>query len=184
MENTKEIWKNVNNYEGCYQVSNLGNVRSLDRTIYKKDGRIAKLKGKSKTLYKGKVGYFVVTLLTNGEQTLNYVHRLVAEHFLDNVDGKNVINHKDGNKLNNNTNNLEWCTQSENNYHALNTGLSTPFKDGEHNICSKLKESDIVDIRKKYAEKIFNQKELSKLYKVSDSLISMIINKKRWGHLD
>lgn len=99
----KEIWKEVN-YCNEYQISNLGNFK----------------KGKKKINgWVEKTGYKAVYI--KGKRYT--IHRLVAEHFIDKVIGKNVVNHKDGNKLNNKFDNLEWCTQKENVQHAFKTGL-------------------------------------------------------------
>lgn len=99
-----EIWKNISNYPD-YQISNLGNVRS-NKT--------------KKTLkpHVTKQGYCIVNLYNNGIDKHFKVHRLVALHFIENKLNKKTINHKDGNKLNNNIDNLEWHSHSENHLHA------------------------------------------------------------------
>ena len=101
----KEIWKDIPEYEGLYQVSNLGNVRSLN---YNRTGEI-------KLLKQGNVnGYKVVILYKDGKKKNYLVHRLVAIAFLPNPNNLPIINHKDENPSNNNVNNLEWCTQAYN----------------------------------------------------------------------
>lgn len=110
-----EVWKPINNYEGIYEVSNLGNIRSLDRWIDNngypqfKAGQIIK-PGKTKK------GYLKVNLNKNGECHTVMIHRLVGNAFLENPDNKATINHIDHNKENNKLSNLEWMTYSENNY--------------------------------------------------------------------
>lgn len=118
-----EIWKDIKGYEGWYQVSNQGRVRSLDRTVYFKDGK------RSRT-YKGKIlrykyyhGYQMVNLLRNKEINTVYVHKLVINAFIPKVDGKTWTNHKNGIKSDNRAENLEWCTPSENSIHANKNGL-------------------------------------------------------------
>lgn len=126
-----EIWKDIKNYEGLYQVSNLGNVRSLDRIRkqFNHNG-IATVKYKGRILKKQlqkRTGYHTVTLYNNRKAKIKSVHRLVAEAFLENKNKYPVINHIDGNKQNNNVNNLEWCTQSHNVKESYRLGLQKGF---------------------------------------------------------
>lgn len=109
----EEIWKDVVGYECYYQVSNLGNVRSLDRVISFNDGRIEVRKGKPKIL-KDHKDYKRVTLNKDGKAKPLLVHRLVAQAFIPNPDCLPIINHKDENPSNNNVDNLEWCTHRYN----------------------------------------------------------------------
>lgn len=112
-----EIWKDVKEYEGLYQVSNLGRVRSF----YGKNGKLTN----TPKLLSGKVdkdGYVEVRLCKNGSVSYKRVHRLVADHFLDGNTSIQV-NHKDGVKSNNCVDNLEWVTPRENAIHAHKTGL-------------------------------------------------------------
>lgn len=112
-----EIWKDIKGYKNLYQVSNLGNVRSLDRI--RKNGKEPNRKylQKSKLLKPAiqNVGYKFVVLSKNGKRKGFRVHRLVAEAFIDNPNNYDCVNHKDENKLNNNVSNLEWCTVAYNN---------------------------------------------------------------------
>ena len=105
---TVETWKDISGFEGIYQVSNRGNVR--------RNGRI-----KSQAIDHG--GYCTVSLSVQSKQRTMSVHRIVATAFIPNPDGKRTVNHKDGNKLNNSVENLEWATHSENIVHANKTGL-------------------------------------------------------------
>lgn len=122
----EEIWKDVAGYEGLYQVSNLGRVKSLSKIIQGIGrGFPRKTKEKILTPCRTGTGYYFVNL-SNGTICMRLIHRLVAECFLDNPENKSDVNHKDGNKLNNNVLNLEWATRSENITHAFATGLSKP----------------------------------------------------------
>jgi hypothetical protein len=118
-----EIWKDIVGYEGLYQVSNLGRVKSLPK--YDRLGRFHNECIKA-SVNNGN-GYLVVNLKHNGSQQMKTVHRLVAETFLINPTNLTDINHKDGNKSNNVVTNLEWCTRSENMTHAVKNGLHTNF---------------------------------------------------------
>lgn len=115
----KEIWINIKRYENIYQVSNLGRVRRLNKWFgnrYIDDIHILKQSI-------NKYGYCKVTLQKNGKKKMFSVHRLVAETFISNPSNLPQVNHKDGNKLNNNIWNLEWCTSHQNILHAVSTGL-------------------------------------------------------------
>lgn len=114
-----EIWKSVVGFEGFYEVSNFGRVKSLDRVD--KRGRFQK--GKIKTQINNGSGYMVVSLKKDGKQKMRSVHRLVADSFIPNPLHKPCVNHLDGDKSNNKVVNLVWCTYVENMKHAVETGL-------------------------------------------------------------
>ena len=108
-----EVWKPVKGYEGSYEVSNLGNVRSLSRVVHRTTSdRFVRGQTMSKQLMPN--GYESVTLRKNGRQRRLYVHRLVAEAFLPNEQSLREVNHRDENKSNNTLENLEWCSHSYN----------------------------------------------------------------------
>jgi hypothetical protein len=136
----EEIWKDITDYLGYYQVSNLGNVRSLERTVtYElktKSGTVVNKVYKAKNLktYIGTHGYYSVGFHVNKINVTVNIHRLVAEAFIPNPDNKPEVNHKDGVKINNNVFNLEWVTQSENMKHSYNTGLQQPTWTGKFGI--------------------------------------------------
>lgn len=109
----EEIWKNINGYEGLYQVSNLGRVRSLDR--YRKG------KANSDTFCKGREikhrasnGYRIINLCKNGKYEFKLIHRLVAEAFIPNPNNFPCVDHINGVRSDNNKDNLRWCTYKEN----------------------------------------------------------------------
>lgn len=109
----KEVWKDIPGYEGLYQVSNLGRVKSLPRNT---------TRGKVLSLQNQQNGYFCVCLCKNGVSKRENVHRIVAEAFLPHSDSNNVVNHKDENKHNNKVTNLEWTTQKYNNVLQIQSG--------------------------------------------------------------
>lgn len=125
-----EIWKDVVGYEGYYQVSNLGNIRSVDRVIYSDKlhiGTKRKLDGKMLKPYVNAHGYLALTLTKNGKEKSLRVHRLVAEAFIKNPNNYDQINHIDGNKTNNKVENLEWCNNQHNVIHAYKNGLTKHY---------------------------------------------------------
>ena len=111
-----EVWKDIKDYEGKYQISNLGNVKSINYNHTGKE-KILKLKINRR-------GYQFITLYKDNKKYYPAVHRLVAETFILNPDKLEQVNHIDGNKRNNSVSNLEWCTNLENMRHADRTGLS------------------------------------------------------------
>lgn len=115
MENTTiEIWKDIKGYEGLYQVSNLGNIKSCHREGFHKNGRkfIFRENKIKKTMSNS--GYLRTSLVKDSKTKHRFVHREVAKSFLPNIDGKNIVDHIDGNKTNNKLENLRWCNQKEN----------------------------------------------------------------------
>lgn len=127
-----EKWKPIKNYEGLYEVSNTGKVRSVTREVKTTNGRTVKTQGKelkpisSKLTARHPNPMFHVELWKNNQRKVFMIHRLVAETFIPNPEGKPQVNHKDGNRYNNGVSNLEWCTCSENSLHAYKTGLTKP----------------------------------------------------------
>lgn len=167
----QEIWKDIPNYEGLYQVSNLGNVKSLmafNSYIGKYYKREKILKPK-----KDKKGYFMVCLCKN-KNTLNFgdyhrkyirIHRLVAETFIPNPNNYPIINHKDENKQNNNVENLEWCS------YLYNNNYGTKNK----KICKKVKQYDLdYNFIKEYRSIM----EASRQLKISHSSIILALKGK------
>lgn len=157
-----------------YEISNYGNVRSLDRIVFHPNGNL-RLKGKPIKMRVKNYGY--VSLTNNGVSNNFYIHRLVAIAFLPNPELKPQVNHIDGNKFNNNYSNLEWCTAKENLYHARKTGLNK--QNGSDSVNSKLSEKEVLEIR----DSILTCEILSVMYNVSSSSIHNIKTKKTWKHI-
>lgn len=135
----KELWKDIKGYEGSYQVSNFGRVRSVTRIVDCTGGKRT-VKGKMLKLFTTRNPYLCVDLRNHQKHKTAYVHRLVAENFIANPYNYPIINHKDNNPQNNNVNNLEWCTQSYNIKYSYIYGNAKPttgcFKKGNipHNL--------------------------------------------------
>ena len=152
----KEIWRDIVGYEGLYQVSNTGKVKSLR---YRK-----KYEQKEIAINLRKDGYLQVNLNKQGHQKIYLVHRLVAQTFLPNPENKPYINHIDCNPSNNCVNNLEWCTQSENMQYAVKLG--------------RIKSSSIIAINLKTGEEKFyiNACEAGKDLKITRQAIYGVLN--------
>lgn len=124
------IWKEIPDFEGYYEVSDDGQVRSQDREVVSSLGVVYHLKGRAmklcKTVRRNADSYYVVNLRKNGRSHVMAVHVLVAMAFIDNPNNLPTVNHKDGNKHNNTVENLEWVSYGENNMHALQMGLRHP----------------------------------------------------------
>lgn len=134
----KEIWKPIPGYEGYYEVSNTGKIKSLTRTITDSNGRQFTRQGQEKAL-KLNEGYYTVGLNKDGIKKLFTVHRLVALAFIPNPDNLPCVNHKDENKLNNNVDNLEWCTKEYNNaYGTRNERISRTTTINSVIMCDKI----------------------------------------------
>lgn len=104
-----EIWKPIKEYEESYEISNFGRIKSKQRIVKKWNGTRT-VREKVLTPTDNVNGYLIISLRSNNKRKNKYIHRLVAEAFLDNPENYKYVNHKDYNKKNNNINNLEWCT--------------------------------------------------------------------------
>lgn len=134
-----EVWKDIKGYEGLYQISNLGNIKSLDRIVNCPLNGERIIKGCLLKTYNLKQGYLAIKLFKNNIGKAFQVHRLIACAFIDNINNKPYVNHINGIKTDNTIKNLEWVTCSENNRHAYDTGLkkASPVKCIETNIIYK-----------------------------------------------
>lgn len=157
-----EVWKDIDGYEGIYQVSSFGEVRSVDRICIRSDGY--RLNFKSKVLKKElKIdGYYAVTLCNVARKNM-YIHRLVALAFIENTMCKSTVNHVDGYKLNNNVSNLEWSTHTEQMVHAVENKLTLPHKGRKFSMNEKQEVKDY------YERTGCSLNELSKLFNMDRS---------------
>jgi hypothetical protein len=164
-----EIWKDIKGFEGIYKISNLGNVKSFK---YNKTRLLKKLPNTD--------GYFMVVLCKKGIQKRLQIHRLVCETFIPNIENKPQVNHINGIITDNKTENLEWCTASENQIHAYKI-LKKSVKNGSKNGMAKLTEDQVKKI--KYSHLGLYQRDIAKIYKVSDATISDIKRGRIWKHV-
>lgn len=142
-----EIWKDIDGFEGYYQVSNFGRVKRLARTVIRGNGKsenaVFHLDERIKSPQIQTQGYYHVALYKNGKYKIRRLNRVVAIAFLPNPENLPQVNHKDGNKLNNRADNLEWVTEKENMKHAHENGLMKHYKrkilqlDGEGNVIAE-----------------------------------------------
>jgi hypothetical protein len=174
-----EIWKDIEEYEGLYQVSNLGKVKSLKRIVYsnKRSSLLINEKLLKQNIHKS--GYYNVSLSKNNTKKNLMVHRLVCMSFLLNKKNKSQVNHKNGIKTDNRLENLEWVTASENRIHAYKIGLCKP--NGENHHLAKLTENQVKKIR--YEHKNLTQKEIAKIYNIKQVTVSDIRKKRNWKHI-
>jgi hypothetical protein len=174
----QEIWKDIKGYKGKYQVSSIGRVKSLQRISTFNNSKGLKKEIIIKTW--NDEGYIRVKLSNNSVEKTYRVHRLVANEFLENPFNKSQVNHKNGIKTDNSVENLEWVTNSENSIHAFKNNLrKSPLGSNHGN--SKLNEQKVLEIRKIGRSK--SLKEISDIYCVDKSLISLILLNKAWKHV-
>ena len=172
------MWKDIKGFEGIYQISDSGEVRSLPR-YFKNHSKLQFLQGRIlKPCICGK-GYYRVCLCKDGVVHEVYIHRLVAEHYINNTNNCAVVNHIDGNKLNNKVDNLEWLTYSQNNQHAYDTSLKARGA-GYYN--SKLSEQDVREIL--INGKYTTYQNIANKYNVSKATVRDVLNRKTWKYIE
>lgn len=159
--NTKEMWQDINGFQGLYMVNPNGDIMSCVRN------KILKACLDTK-------GYKIIRLSKLGKKKTTTIHRLVGLAFVPNPNNKPQINHKDGDKLNNCYWNLEWCTRDENIAHAKEIGL---IAYGEYNTAAKLSNEQAIGI---FTDQSRSYSELSKAYNVSKRCVGFIKNKETW----
>ena len=174
-----EIWKDIPEFQGFYQASNEGRIRSLKRTVKQHHGSTKIKQSKILSLATNRLGYLVCALSVENKLTCRHVHGLVARAFLGFPEPDCYeVNHKDGNKKNNYAINLEWSNRSLNIKHAINLGL-LKYKLGEdaHNSkISNVQRNEIIELKKTG----MTLRELAQVYPISISQISKIVNYKTY----
>ena len=172
----EERWKEIEGFYGYYLISDFGRIKSIGGWCGS-----AKRKEKIRSTSLTKDGYIKVRLNKKDKDKTARVHRLVAEAFIPNLENKDTVHHKDGNKQNNHFSNLEWFDRSEQMYHAYDLQLKKS-QTGIENKNSKLTSDDIKEIRKLYVRqsKEYGTVALAKKYGVTDSVIGLIIRNKSY----
>lgn len=174
---TKEVWKDVIGYEGYYQVSNLGKIKSITR--FTSHNRLLKEHLLKPAI--SKYGYYRVTLSKGNKKINKCIHRLIALVFIENPNNYPEVNHINGIKTDNRVENLEWVTCQQNIQHAFKMGLS--FVQGsETHHKAKLTQKQVDYIRKnyKFRDKNFGATALAKKFGITPSTITLITKNKNW----
>jgi len=176
-----EIWKDVVGFEGIYQVSNFGRVKSVSKKL---KGKLSSVRTSKERILKQSIlsnyNHLRVTLYDNYRVKGMLVHRLVLEAFVGKCPDGHEACHNDGNPLNNHINNLRWDTSKNNSYDTIKHGKSNR---GSINGKSKLTENEVIEIKKLLKSGNLTQKEIAVKFGVSDANINMINKNKRWSHI-
>jgi len=165
-----ENWKSISGSDGLYEVSNFGNIKSVN---FKRSGNSKILNVYSKT------GYSVATISINKKATKKFVHVLVLEAFIGPRPEGYQACHNDGNSLNNRLDNLRWDTREGNQLDRINHGR---LPSGENHHKAKVTEKQIMEIYS-FRKKGLSYNEISKIFKVSQSAIRLILTGNTWKHL-
>lgn len=171
-----EVWRSVVGYEGLYEVSDHGRVRSLERTAFRKNGTPLLFKAAMKKICVNAVGYPWTRLTRDGISTNVLVHRMVAEAFIPNPDKLNCVNHKDLTPTNNSVGNLEWVSHRQNIVHARDGGRMNGWTNPNKRY--KLQPEQVADIRARASEP---HSALALKHGVSRRMVTNIVNDKRWA---
>lgn len=173
----EEIWKDIEELEGYYQISNFGNTKRKSR----KANNPQVLPEKSARQQNNGKGYMQLYVSINRARKMLYIHRLVAKYFIENPKNKPFVNHIDSDRSNNHCTNLEWCTHDENMSHASKFGN---LQKGETAWACKLSEQKVLALRRLFRmNPKFHKSNVAKKLGVADSTIHKIINNHRWKHI-
>lgn len=178
-----EQWKAVAGFEGFYEVSNLGRVRSLSRVVKCSTGTGTRVwKGRLLALTPAtKLGYVNLHLHAGGKRRSTSAHVLVAEAFIPNPLGLPEVNHKNSKRADNKKSNLEWVTEAGNAVHGFKHGHRT-VKKGSKQWMSVLITAQVKEIRQRFSAGE-TQQQLAKVFGVNQSVISTLVNGKTWKHV-
>lgn len=171
-----EEWKDIIDYEGLYQISNKGRIKSVSKTL---PGVLGGSYVKNEIILLPYIKeYPTITLRVKSDGKMRALHRILAIHFIPNPQNKKFVNHKDGDKFNCDIDNLEWATSSENQIHSFASGLSKARKGVENNM-TKLSETEVIEI----FGSVLSISGLSKKHNVHKTCIAFIKSGKTWGWL-
>jgi hypothetical protein len=176
-----EIWKDIPGFEGSYQISNFGRVKSLPKVWV--CGNRGSLRRKGETILKlsfNSGGYCQADLSKNLKNKKYPVHRLMGITFLPNNLNKKCINHINSDRADNRLENLEWVTHSENAIHAAKKGRMFKAVGEDHPMC-KISKEDVIAIRGMADE--YTHLEISKRFSIGRRTVCSIINRKIWKHV-
>lgn len=169
------MWKSITGYEGIYEISDAGEIKSIQRVITDAVGHTYTIRERILKTYQLPNGYLTVTLCKNNQTRRYYIHRLVAETFIPNPLNLPIINHKNGNKQNCHAYNLEWSTYSDNNQHAYDTGLK-PRGEGQYK--AVLTEQQVREIKR--LGKYTTYQAIADKYNVTKATIRDVLIGKTW----
>jgi len=174
----KEFWKDIPGYEGIYQASSFGRIKSLAKIVNHNSGGKRKVAEKIFNIRLNAYGYCVVTVYSKGEMKSKRSNRLVALTFIPNPENKPYVNHISGIKTDDRPNNLEWCTAQENSIHAVKMGLlkNSSMRGEKHNTF-KLTFKEVTEIRRLKSDG-GDLKNISESFNISKDHASKIINLK------
>lgn len=177
---TKEVWKDIKGFEGLYQISNYGRVKSLTRVITEKPtGKTYTLKGRvMKPRKNNKSGYYQACMRKDGKYHYLYIHRLVADAFIKGTGDE--VNHIDCNKGNNYYKNLEWCDKKGNVIHAVK---NKRYVRGESHHTTSLKSDEVLKIKRLLKESDLTQKQIAAKFNTTKANISDIKREVTWKWL-
>ena len=172
----KETWRDIPGYEGLYQVSDSGRVRSLDRYIEYSNGKLVFYKSKIIKQSEDKHGRMVLGLYKNKNRKNYFVHSLVALAFIGERPKDYVVAHCDGNNKNNDLSNLRYDTVRENSIDV--------FRHGQRIVTGKLSNEEVLETRKLYKTGDYTQVDIAKMYNVRHCTISKIVRRETFNWLN
>jgi len=175
-----EEWKYIDGTDKAYMISNMGKVKSMPRYVQRTDGKPYFTKERILRYAIDGNGYARLAFRHLGKFKTFKLHRLVAEYFCEKHDGKNEVNHINGNKIDNRAINLEWCNRSENMKHAFNAGLCRPNA-GSSNSNASIDEIQALTVKTMIGHtKLAN---IARQMNISKNIVKDISRKKTWKHV-